>query len=112
MQVGPKYGFGDVGHDGVPPGSSLEVLIELLKVKAVKTVDPDHLGLITKIIEKDGAAYNTPNDYSEVLVSWDGFLADDTKFDQVRHLNFKYAGRLGIIVAAAQTRKYAVHDVC
>lgn len=53
-------------------------------MKAVKTVDPDHLGLITKVIEKDGAAYNTPNDYAEVLVSWEGFLADDTQFDQVR----------------------------
>jgi len=68
----------------VPPESALEIEIELLKVKAVKTVDPDHLGLITKVIEKDGAAYNTPNDYADVVVSWEGFLADGTQFDQVR----------------------------
>lgn len=68
----------------MPPASALEIEIELLKVKAVKTVDPDHLGLITKVIEKDGAAYNTPNDYAEVVVSWEGFLADGKQFDQVR----------------------------
>eukprot|EP00892_Ulva_mutabilis_P008035 jgi/Ulvmu1/5603/UM023_0140.1 len=89
LKVGPQYGFGDAGREGVPAGASLELELELLKVKAVKTVDPDHLGHISKIIEKDGAAYNTPNDYAEVLVSWEGFLSDGTQFDQMKEFKCK-----------------------
>lgn len=83
LQAGPKYAFGDVGREGCPPGSSVELSIELLQVKAVKTIDPDHQGLLIKTILKDGVAHQCPNDSSEVTVSWTGKLADGTEFDKV-----------------------------
>ena len=84
MQAGPKYAFGDEGREGCPPGSKVELSIELLQVKAVKTIDPDHEGHVMKTILKDGAAHQTPNDTAEVCVSWTGKLADGTEFDKVR----------------------------
>lgn len=84
MQAGPQYAFGDEGREGCPPGSKVDMTIELLQVKAVKTIDPDHEGHVIKTILKDGAAHNTPNDSAEVCVSWTGKLADGTEFDKVR----------------------------
>jgi FKBP-type peptidyl-prolyl cis-trans isomerase len=49
----------------------------------VKDVVPAQPDAITKIILKDGVAYKTPNDHSEVTVSWAGRLEDGTVFDEV-----------------------------
>ena len=83
-QAKAKWAFGDEGRAGCPPGSDVDLRLELKRVKAVKTIDPDHTGAITKTIVRDGAAYHTPNDYATATVSWEGKLADGTQFDAVR----------------------------
>ena len=84
VQAGPKYAFGDEGREGCPPGSKVDMVIELVQVKAVKSIDPDHEGHVFKTILKDGEAHQCPNDSAEVCVSWTGKLANGTEFDKVR----------------------------
>jgi hypothetical protein len=84
LQAKPKWAFGDKGREGCPPGADVELALELRSVKAVKTIDPDHVGAVTKTIWRDGAAYHTPNDFAAVTVSWEGTLPDGTKFDEAR----------------------------
>ena len=83
VQAGPRWAFGDEGREGVPAGATVELTIELLRVKTVKSIDPDHTGAVSKTILVDGAAYHTPNDYAAVTVSWTAALADGTQFDEV-----------------------------
>lgn len=84
LQAAARWAFGDEGRDGCPPGAAVEIDLALRKVKAVKTIDPDHEGKVTKTILRDGAAYHTPNAFATVRVSWTAALADGTQFDEVR----------------------------
>jgi FKBP-type peptidyl-prolyl cis-trans isomerase len=89
LQAAPKYAFGDKGREGCPSGSAVELELELQQVKTVKAIDPDHKGHVMKTILKDGAAYHTPNDMSEICVSWTGKLTDGTVFDKVWHVHLQ-----------------------
>ena len=109
VQAGPKYAFGDEGREGCPPGSKVDMVIELLHLKAVKTIDPDHEGLVVKTILKDGAAHQCPNDSAEVCVSWTGKLADGTEFDKVR---FRLRAAFVTVSSACMYRSHLPHSAC